>query len=200
MRVTGGSLKGRRLDAPSAPGLRPHASGLRPHASGLRPSSDRLRQTLFNILAHGRHAGVLDGARVLDGFAGTGALGIEALSRGAAHAVFLERDRAALAALRRTLAALDLEEQATVMAADLTAPPSAPPGRAATLVLLDPPYASGLAAPALLALDRAGWIAPDALIVLEAAARDRPQLPPGFALADTRRVGDSALLFILRAS
>lgn len=184
MRISGGRLKGRRLDAPSAPGL--------------RPSGDRLRQTLFNILAHGRHAGILDGARVLDAFAGSGALGIEALSRGAAHAVFLEQDRGVLNALRATLAAFDLEEQATILAGDATAPPTASAGRAATLVLLDPPYDSGLSMPALAGLDRAGWITRDALIVLEAAARDRTPLPPGFELEDARRVGDSELRFILR--
>lgn len=184
MRISGGRLKGRRLQAPSAPGL--------------RPSSDRLRQTLFNILAHGRHAGVLEGARVLDAFAGTGALGIEALSRGAAHVAFLEQDRAALGALRAALRAFDLEDQTTVLAGDATAPPTAAPGRAASLVLLDPPYASGLSSAAISALDRAGWIARDALIVLEAAARDATPLPPGFVLEEARRVGDSELRFILR--
>ncbi len=186
MRVTGGSLRGRRIEVP-------------PEKS-VRPSSDRLRQTLFNILMHGRFMGRIDGAVVLDAFAGTGALGIEALSRGARRATFMDKDHALVAALMRRLADFDLDEQATVVPADATRPPRAPRGAEATLVLLDPPYASGLGAEAIRALDRAGWIAEDALIVLEYDARTPPKLPQGFAIEDTRKIGDSALQFVKRAA
>ncbi len=108
---------------------------------------------------------LLDGAHVLDAFAGTGALGLEALSRGALSASFIERDRAALAALRVNIAACRAEPQCVVFAADALAPP---PGRPSRLVFLDPPYALGLLPRATAALARAGWIAGDTIVVAEA--------------------------------
>ncbi len=127
-----------------------------------------MRQALFDMLLHapwgGRH--LLDGACVLDAFAGTGALGLEALSRGAAHATFLERDRAALTVLRANIDACRAGDRAALLAADATHPP---PGRPCTLVFLDPPYRQGLVVAALAALDRAGWIASGAVVVAETA-------------------------------
>jgi 16S rRNA (guanine966-N2)-methyltransferase len=153
MRIVAGAWRGRRLVAP--PG------------DATRPTADRVRQALFDMLLHAPWGGreVMEGVRVLDAFAGTGALGLEALSRGAAHATFMERDRAALAALRANIAACGAADRATVLAADATRPPraEAPCG----LVFFDPPYGEGLAPRALVALRDAGWIAPGALIVAE---------------------------------
>ena len=185
MRIVGGSHRGRRLIAP--PG------------EAVRPTSDRAREALFNILSHGDFAaaGLPFAERpVLDAFAGTGAYGLEALSRGAGMAVFIESDREALAALRRNVAALGEGERAQIVAGDATRPPRA--GFACALALLDPPYRSGLAAPALAALAAAGWLAPAALVVIEVAARE--ELPPsaGFTLLDERVYGAARLVFLRR--
>lgn len=152
MRIIAGAWRGRALSAP--PG------------EATRPTADRVRQALFDRLMHAPWAGraVIDGARVLDVFAGTGALGLEALSRGAAHATFLETGRAALAALRANVAACRAEGRCTVLAVDALGPP---PGQGCGLVFLDPPYGQGLVSPAVAALRAAGWIAPGALIVAE---------------------------------
>jgi 16S rRNA (guanine966-N2)-methyltransferase len=160
LRVIAGRWKGRRLAAP--PG------------AGTRPTSERARQALFDMLWHAPWAGRarIEGAEVLDAFAGTGALGLEALSRGAARATFLETDRAALAALRANIAACGAGEAARVIAADATRPPRA--AAPAGLVFLDPPYGAGLAGPALAALEAAGWIAPGALVCLELGPHDAP--------------------------
>ena len=126
--------------------------------------------------------------RVLDGFAGTGALGLEALSRGAAHVTFIENDRAALAALRANVAALGAP--ATIHAGDILRPPRAP--APAGLVLLDPPYGRNLAASAIPALAAAGWFGPDTILVVETAA-DEPPPPNAGPLLAERRVGAARL-------
>jgi len=185
VRVVGGRHRGRKLVAP--PG------------DQVRPTSDRAREALFNILSHGNFAAAgspVADANVLDAFAGTGALGIEALSRGAARAAFIETDRAALAVLRRNLAALDEEDAADILAGDATRPPRAP--YAAALAFLDPPYRSGLAAPALGALAGMGWLAPSALAIVELAARETFSAPEGFAMIDERRYGAARLVFLRR--
>ncbi len=170
MRIVAGLWRGRALTAPKG--------------DSTRPTADRVRQALFDMLLHAPWAKGADGreavvdAIVLDAFAGTGALGLEALSRGASHAHFLERDRAALAALRANVAAL--KAPATIHAADATRPP---PGTPCTLVFLDPPYGQGLIERALPALEAAGWLAPAALLVAE-TARDEPLNLPGEILAE----------------
>jgi 16S rRNA (guanine966-N2)-methyltransferase len=133
---------------------------------------------LFDILLHAPWGGPLAGVNVLDGFAGTGALGLEALSRGAASAWFIEQDRAALTALRANVAACGA---GVVLAADMLRPP---PGQPCGLVFLDPPYGQGLLPLALAALRKAHWLAPDATIVAEAAAGETPDL--GTLLAERR--------------
>ena len=143
MRVVGGRHRGRPLAAP--------------RGDTVRPTSDRAREALFNILSHGEFAAAgspFADENVLDAFAGTGALGIEALSRGASRAAFIETDREALSALRRNLAALDEEDSADIVAGDATRPPRAPSVYA--LAFLDPPYRSGLAPPAPGGADRDG--------------------------------------------
>jgi 16S rRNA (guanine966-N2)-methyltransferase len=185
MRIIAGKHRGRRLLAP--PG------------ETVRPTSDRAREALFNILSHGQLAaeGVpFAGAAVLDAFAGTGALGLEALSRGAAEAAFIEQDREALATLRQNIAALGESGRARIVPGDATRPPRAPSAYA--LAFLDPPYRSGLAAAALGALDAAGWLIPQALTVIEVAAREELTPPPGFFLLDERNYGAARLLFLRR--
>ena len=185
MRIVGGRHRGRRLEAPA---------GLE-----VRPTADRTREALFNILDHGRFAaddGVspLSGARVLDGFCGSGALGLEALSRGAAHATFMDTSATAVAATRANAARLDEAARTTVLRADPTRPPPAP--APVGVVLLDPPYGSGLGAPALAALAAAGWIARDALCIVEVSAKEPFAPPAGFALLDERRYGKARLTFL----
>jgi len=180
MRVVAGRHRSRRLVAPSG--------------ATVRPTSDRAREALFNILSTGGFP--LVGENVLDAFAGTGAVGIEALSRGAARAAFIETDRTALAALRRNLAALDEEDNADVIAGDATRPPRAP--YPCAFAFLDPPYRSGLAAAALSALSSMGWFAPRALAVVEVAAGETFAPPAGFAAIDERRYGAARLVFLRR--
>ena len=187
MRVVAGSHRGRVLAAP--PGR------------ALRPTADRVRESVFNILAHGNFgaggASILQDARVLDAFAGTGAMGIEALSRGAAHATFIERDRAALDALRANLRAVNESQNATVLGADALDPPRA--AEPVTVAFLDPPYREGLGPRALVALTAAGWFAPGAIVTVEIAAREAFAAPEGFEILDERRYG-AARVVIVRAS
>jgi 16S rRNA (guanine966-N2)-methyltransferase len=185
MRIVGGRHRGRILTAPAG--------------DAVRPTSDRAREALFDILSHGQFAAAglpFAGRAVLDAFAGTGAFGLEALSRGAAEAVFIERDRAALAALRRNIEALGESGSCRVVAGDATRPPQA--SRPCAVAFLDPPYHSGLAAAVLAALDMAGWLEPDALVIIDVAARE--ELPPlnGLLLADERVYGAARLVICRR--
>jgi len=163
----------------------------------VRPTASRAREALFDILSHARFAEreLVEGARVLDAFAGTGALGLEALSRGAAHASFMERDRAARALLGATIKALGEDDRASLLAADALHPPRA--GIACDLVFLDPPYGEAIAAEALTALARHGWIADGAVIALELPAKGDFVAPGGFALLDDRRYGKARILFLV---
>ena len=185
MRIIGGRHRGRRLLAP--PG------------DTVRPTSDRAREALFNILSHGRLAaeGIpFASARVLDAFAGTGAFGLEALSRGATEAVFIERDPEAVAVLRRNVTALGESAHVEIVPGDATHPPRA--ASPCAVAFVDPPYRSGLAAPALDALDRAGWFAADGLVIIELAAREELVPPAGFTLLDERVYGAARLVFLRR--
>jgi 16S rRNA (guanine966-N2)-methyltransferase len=181
MRVIGGAERGRRLKAP--------------RGRRTRPTADRMRVTLFDILGP-----TVAGARVLDLFAGTGAVGIEALSRGAARAVFVERDRDALRALRANLAALRLGRQAArVVAGDVVAvlPALAATEAPVDLVFVDPPYASDAAARTLAALAPSPLLAAGARIVVQHSARAPLAVPPGLAaIRPPRRFGDTALTFL----
>src|SRR5437764_1401960 len=173
LRIVGGVHRGRRLTAPAG--------------EAVRPTSDRAREALFNILSHGRFAAAglpFADRPVLDAFAGTGALGLEAVSRGAGAAAFIESDRAALAALRRNIAALDAGDRAEIIPGDATRPPRAM--FACAVAFLDPPYRSGLAAPALAALAAAGWLAADGLAIGEVAAREALPAPPAFPVLHWR--------------
>jgi 16S rRNA (guanine966-N2)-methyltransferase len=160
VRIVAGAWRGRALTAP--PG------------TTTRPTADRVRQALFDMLLHAPWAGrpVIEDAVVLDVFAGTGAMGLEALSRGAARVIFVERDRPALAALKANIAACRAEARCQVLPIDVTRLPA---GESATLVFLDPPYGQGLVETALARLRATGRLVPGALIVAE-TGRDEP--PP----------------------
>jgi 16S rRNA (guanine966-N2)-methyltransferase len=168
MRIIAGAWRGRRLAAPAG--------------VATRPTADRVRQALFDMLAHAAWAGrdAIEGARVLDAFAGSGALGLEALSRGARSATFIEADRAALAALRANIAACRAGSRARIIAGDALIPPRGTP---CSLVFLDPPYGRDLVPSAFTALAAADWIAADAIVVAE-TARGEPLVPPGALLAE----------------
>lgn len=185
MRIVGGSLRGLRLADP----------GAGDEAARLRPTADRVREAMFNILGGGRFGDPVAGAVVLDLFAGTGALGLEALSRGAARATFVDDGKVAGRLLARNIALARIgPDRAAVLAADATRlPPAA--GPPATLVFLDPPYGRGLGGVALASARAGGWIAPGALILWEENA---PQpAPPGFDPADLQRWGDTHLTFLV---
>lgn len=186
MRITGGDWRGRRLAVP--------------RGRDVRPTSDRVREALFALLTHndyGRADGPpLPGGCVLDACAGTGALGIEALSRGALHATFFDRTRTALDCVRENLVMLGADARAVVRHTDATTPPSARPDEACDLVFLDPPYASDVALRALAELTGRGWLAPQAIVVIEHGADAAPDAPAGFSEVDRRSYGDTSLLLL----
>ena len=159
MRIVAGAWRGRALSTP--PG------------EATRPTAGRVRQALFDRLMHAPWAGraCIEGVRVLDAFAGTGALGLESLSRGAAHATFIENSRTALTALSANIATCRASGRCTVLAADATRPPA---GTRCSLVFLDPPYGANLVPQAVLALAAAGWTAPGTLLVAEIGRDDPP--------------------------
>ena len=176
MRIIAGRFKGRRLKTPSW--------------DGLRPTSDKLRETLFNILAPR-----VDGARVLDGYAGTGAVGIEALSRGAAHVAFVEQNRRATALIRQNLAACGVEQGYTIHCGEIVSALHRLPADARfDLILLDPPYDAENVADALGAA--ASRLAEGGVLVLERATRREPELPEALARVRDVRSGDSTLTFM----
>jgi 16S rRNA (guanine966-N2)-methyltransferase len=182
MRIVGGIHRGRILKAPKG--------------MDVRPTADKPRQSLFDILMHGTPGGErfdIREKRVLDGFCGTGAFALEAISRGAAAAVMMDLDTVALSAARENVKELREEQHVRVVQADLTKPPAA--DNPCDLVFLDPPYGLGLGPPAMAALAMKGWIAPGALVVLETGAREKAAAPKGFAGVDERRVGAAKFLF-----
>ncbi len=180
MRIIAGTHRGT--------GLTPVGKG--DAAAHLRPTTDRVRESLFNVLQGGRFGDPISGARVLDLFAGTGALGLEALSRGAGHVTFVDNGRAAQKLIHANIAKLRRADACTVLSvsADGLPPADAP----CDLIFLDPPYGQDLGAKAL--LTARGWIASGALIVWEEAS---PQLAPrGFEMLDQRRYGDTHMTFL----
>jgi 16S rRNA (guanine966-N2)-methyltransferase len=174
MRIIAGTLKGRRLEAPTW--------------EGLRPTSDRLRETLFNVLAPR-----MDGARFLDGFAGTGAVGFEALSRGAAHVTFIERDQRACRLIEQNARRCGLTGGYTILRGGLVETGRRERLGPFDLVFLDPPYADKYVDDA--AATAITWLAADGRLVLEHAARDPVEQVAGARLVRTLRSGDTALAF-----
>ena len=180
MRVVGGRLRGRALKGPSS--------------QAIRPTSDRLREALFNILAHSYDDAVA-GARVVDLFAGAGGLGLEAISRGAKLALFVDDGSEARALLRENIEALGLGGETRIFRRDATKLGAMPPQEPFTLAFLDPPYNQGLAPRALVSLRDGGWLAPDALCLVEEAASAAFDWPEGYDPIETRDYGDTSVRF-----
>ena len=180
MRITGGRFGGRVLKAPAS--------------RAIRPTADRLRESLFNVLIH-RPDRRIEGADVIDLFAGTGALGLEALSRGAASALFVDSGVEARALLRANIEALGVAGVTRVFRRDATRLGDAPESGRFRLAFLDPPYGQGLAPPALSALRDGAWLAPGALAILEESVDVVLELPEGFTFEERRVYGDTQIVF-----
>jgi len=181
MRVVGGRLRGRNLAAPAS--------------REIRPTADRLRESLFNILVHAYENPVED-ARVLDLFAGTGALGIEAISRGAGFALFVDNGAEARALLRNNVEALGLGGVTKVFRRDATNLGPAHPVEPFSLVFLDPPYGKGLAEKALASLRDGGWLTKEALLVVEESKAATLTTPEGFVELERRAYDDTEFVFL----
>jgi 16S rRNA (guanine966-N2)-methyltransferase len=178
MRIVAGKFRGRAL--------------LTPSDDSIRPTSDRAREAIFNVIAS-RLGPVFTGLRVLDLFAGTGALGLEALSRGAQQAILVDNGAEARGLIRDNIEALGLGGVAKLLRRDATALGPAGTMGPVDLVFLDPPYGKGLGEKALASLSEGNWLAPDALIVFEEGAEIEVMLPPGYVLEDRRLYGAAAM-------
>ena len=180
MRIVGGRLRGLKLAE----------VGVGDAAAHLRPTTDRVREAVFNLLTNGAHAMPLEGARVLDLFAGTGALGLEALSRGAARVAFVDDGAAARALIRRNIELARAQGVTDLWRRDAT---TLGPNRGAgyDLLLLDPPYGKGLGDAAVASALAGGWLAPGATVLWEEGAA--PMLPAPLTLLDQRRYGDTTV-------
>jgi 16S rRNA (guanine966-N2)-methyltransferase len=181
MRVVGGRLRGRTLAGPKS--------------QSIRPTADRLRESLYNILLHAYGDPITD-ARVLDLFAGTGALGIEAVSRGAAFALFVDDAADARALLRENVAALGLGGVSKIFRRDATKLGPAAPVEPFSLAFLDPPYGGGLAEKALASARAGGWLTSDALVVVEEATKSGFVAPEGFTELERRGYDDTEFVFL----
>ena len=178
MRIIAGEFRGRRLSSPAG--------------RDVRPTSDRAREALFNILELGLPP--VRGARFLDLFCGTGAVGLEALSRGAAEVLLIESEADALRVAKSNHERVGAPRNARLLRQDATR--LGPAAAAFDIVFIDPPYRSGLAGSALECLRRGGWLAPEARIVVELAADETCQLPEGYELEQERRYGAARFLFL----
>jgi 16S rRNA (guanine966-N2)-methyltransferase len=186
MRVIAGRLKGRTLKGPQT--------------QTIRPTSDRLRESIFNVLHHS-YDDICSGARVIDLCAGTGALAIEALSRGAQFALLVDEGSEARSLIRANVEALGLGGQTRLFRRDATKLGQAPAGEPFTLAFLDPPYERGLAPLILDALHQGQWLAPHALCVIEESTDAKIIMPPAFEVIETRIYGDTQCVFArLRAT
>ncbi len=184
MRIVAGMHRGRTLVAPKG------------HST--RPTADKTRQAIFNVLEHASWSEGLEGRRVIDLFAGAGGLGLEALSRGAAFALFVETDLAARDALTRNIDALGVAARARLLPLDAARLGAAPGLKAAfDLAFLDPPYGQGLAAPALAALAAGDWLASGALAVVERGADEGPLNAPAWTVLDERLWGAARVSFLV---
>lgn len=181
MRIVGGKHRGRSL--------------LGPRSDAIRPTSDRLRESLFNVLAHG-YDDPCDGARVIDLFAGTGALGLEALSRGASYVAFVDQSAEARGLIRGNVDAMGLSGVTGLLKRDATKLGDVAPFDPFTLAFCDPPYRKGLAKRALQSALAGRWFAPQALIVVEEAADVEVAIPDGLTLLERREAGETQLLFL----
>lgn len=183
MRIVAGNLRGRALTSVGKGDVGAH----------LRPTTDRVRENIFNMLSGGRYGDPITGARVLDLFAGTGALGLEALSRGAAHVTFIDNGAVAGRLIGENIEKCDVRTATRLLRQNATRPGTCPVDPFG-LIFLDPPYGAGLGITALNAVDAGGWLAPDAIIVMEDGAPIPP--PSGFQLLDQRKYGSTHIMFI----
>ena len=181
IRIIGGSLKGRSLSAPSG--------------RETRPTADRVREAIFNILAHGIEDFALEDARVLDLFAGTGALGLEALSRGARFCQFVEESAETRGLIRRNADDLGLIGRCKIWRRDATRLGKAAPQPPYDLVFADPPYGKGMGERALHSLVAGGWLAPGAAVALEESSDATIDQPEGLSVIDRRLYGDTQVIF-----
>jgi 16S rRNA (guanine966-N2)-methyltransferase len=181
MRVVGGRLRSRPLAGPKS--------------GAIRPTADRLRESLFNILMHG-YGDPVTGTRVLDLFAGTGALGIEAISRGAAYALFVDDAAEARALLRENVETLGLGGVTRIFRRDATKLGPAHPVEPFSLAFLDPPYGKGLAEKALASAREGGWLVAQALTIVEEAADAGFTAPDGFSEIERRKYDDTQFVFL----
>jgi 16S rRNA (guanine966-N2)-methyltransferase len=181
MRIVAGEFRGRTLATPKG--------------SAIRPTSDRLREALFNVLAHGYDDPVA-GARVIDLFAGTGALGLEALSRGAQAAVFVDDGAEARGLIRANIDALGLGGRTRLFRRDATRLGDRGPFAPFSLAFLDPPYGRDLAGSSLVSLAKGGWLVAGALAVVEESSAAPLQPPAGFVVEEVRDYGDTSLTFL----
>ncbi len=181
MRVVGGRLRGRPLAGPKS--------------QSIRPTADRLRESLFNILRHA-HGDPVSGARILDLFAGTGALGIEAVSQGAAFVLFVDDGAEARALIRENVATLGLGGSSRLFRRDATKLGPTHPVEPFSLVFLDPPYGQNLADKALASARQGAWLSPEALIVVEEATKARFVAPEGFSEIERRAYDDTEFVFL----
>ncbi|WP_137390229.1 16S rRNA (guanine(966)-N(2))-methyltransferase RsmD [Rhodoligotrophos defluvii] len=182
MRIIAGKARGLTLAGPSD--------------QRIRPTSDRTREAIFNILEHGIPGFALEGARVLDLFAGTGALGLEALSRGARFCIFVDEGAVARGLIRRNVEAMAVQGSAKIWRRDATRLGPCAPMAPFELVFADPPYGKGLGEQAVASALAGGWLAPRSLIVLEEAAHAAIRLPAGLHEIDRRVYGDTQVLFL----
>jgi 16S rRNA (guanine966-N2)-methyltransferase len=185
MRIVGGRLRGRALAAPKS--------------QAIRPTADRLRESLFNVLAHA-YGDPITGARVLDLFAGTGALGFESLSRGAMFVQFVDDGAEARALLRQNVEALGLAAVTKIFRRDATKLGPAHPVEPFSLAFLDPPYGKGLAEKALTSAREGGWLTDNALVVVEESAEGAFKPPEGYEELERRRYDDTEFVILRRAS
>ncbi len=190
MRIVGGAQKGRKLQAPA---------GRR-----LRPTSDRAREAMFNVVAHGldgwatSESGGFEGKSIVDLFAGAGGLGLEGLSRGAAHATFVDVDKGHLAIIQKNAAELGRWRDITLLKLDATRlpPPARAVGAPCAVAFLDPPYGQGMASAALLGLTAKGWLAAGGLAIVEVAADEPLETPSALTLLDERTYGAARVVFL----
>jgi 16S rRNA (guanine966-N2)-methyltransferase len=184
VRIVGGKHRGRNLKAPTG--------------RDVRPTSDRTREAVFNILAHGIDGFDLEGASVVDLFCGTGALGLEALSRGACHATFIDSDRTSLALAKENAATVGEWRNVTQLKIDVRrlGPPPLAAKAPCNLAFLDAPYDQGLTLPALLAISNKGWLAKDSVVVVELAEKEALEPPRGLTLVSERVYGAARVVFL----
>lgn len=181
MRVVAGKFGGRKIAAPTS--------------DNIRPTSDRVRESLFSILAS-KYPGSLQNARVIDLFAGTGALGLEALSRGADFALFVDASREGQTLIHKNIENLKVKEQTAMRLCDATKLGSIGKLKPFDLAFVDPPYGKGLVEISILNLTNGGWLTPNAILVVEDRVGSSPPVLPSFIMLDERKFGDTSIRFM----